>query len=95
MLCFWCGCDEEQIDRSSALSGMMAPNGTAVSWHNVWSNTIRNAIASCQTILSSVNAQDMVDARYEFSSLGHRNGWSDTDKALKKLISKRIFHGSR
>ena len=31
--------------------------------------TIRNAIASCQTIYLPVNAQDMVDARYDFSSL--------------------------
>ena len=85
MLCFWCGCDEEQIDRIFRSSGMMRPKWDRRQAGTTYGAiTIRNAIASCQTIYLPVNAQDMVDARYDFSSLDTEGDGPDNDKTLKK-----------
>lgn len=70
MLCFWCGCDEEQIDRIFRSSGMMRPK-----WDRKQAGTtygaisMRNAASTCQNIYLPVNAQDIADASHDFNDL--------------------------
>lgn len=68
ILAFWCGCDEEQMDRIFRTTGLM---------HDKWDRkqagttygaiSIRNAVNSCAAVYTPVNAQDIVDE--EFSKL--------------------------
>lgn len=56
MLAFWCGCDEEQIDRIFRTSGMMRPK-----WDRQQAGTtygaisIRNAVSTCRAIYLPVD----------------------------------------
>ena len=70
MLCFWCGCDEEQIDRIFRSSGMMRPKWDRRQAGTTYGAiTIRNAIASCQTIYLPVDPRDITAAGDEFQNL--------------------------
>ena len=70
MLAFWCGCDEEQIDRIFRTSGMMRPK-----WDRQQAGTtygaisIRNAVSTCRAIYLPVDPQDITDAGDEFKNL--------------------------
>lgn len=70
MLAFWCGCDEEQIDRIFRSSGMMRPK-----WDRKQAGTtygaisIRNAVSTCKTVYLPVDPQDITDAGDEFQNL--------------------------
>lgn len=75
ILSFWCGCDEEQIDRLFRASGLMRPK-----WDRKQAGTtygaisIRNAVNTASSVYIPVNAQDIVDE--EFSNL-------DEDKTVE------------
>lgn len=68
ILAFWCGCDEEQMDRIFRTTGLMRDK-----WDRKQAGTtygaisIRNAVNSCAAVYTPVNAQDIVDE--EFSKL--------------------------
>lgn len=70
MLAFWCGCDEEQMDRIFRTSGMMRPK-----WDRKQAGTtyggisIRNAVATCQQIYLPVDIHNLSDPEDEFSAL--------------------------
>ena len=65
MLAFWCGCDEEQIDRIFRSSGMMRPKWDEHRGESTYGTlTIRNAVASTQNIYLPVNAADLVDEEF-------------------------------
>lgn len=68
MLAFWCGCDEEQMDRIYRSSGMMRQKWDRKQAGTTYGAlTIRNAVNSCTSIYLPVNAQDIVEE--EFSCL--------------------------
>lgn len=68
MLAFWCGCDEEQMDRIYRSSGMMRAKWDRKQAGTTYGAlTIRNAVNSCTSIYLPVNAQDIVEE--EFSCL--------------------------
>lgn len=75
ILSFWCGCDEEQMDRIFRASGLMRPK-----WDRKQAGTtygaisIRNAVNTASSVYIPVNAQDIVDE--EFSNL-------DEDKTVE------------
>ena len=75
ILSFWCGCDEEQMDRIFRASGLMRPK-----WDRKQAGTtygaisIRNAVNTATSVYIPVNAQDIVDE--EFSNL-------DEDKTVE------------
>lgn len=75
ILSFWCGCDEEQMDRLFRASGLMRPK-----WDRKQAGTtygaisIRNAVNTATSVYIPVNAQDIVDE--EFSNL-------DEDKTVE------------
>lgn len=75
ILSFWCGCDEDQMDRLFRASGLMRPK-----WDRKQAGTtygaisIRNAVNTCAAVYIPVNAQDIVDE--EFSNL-------DEDKTVE------------
>lgn len=68
ILSFWCGCDEEQMDRLFRASGLMRPK-----WDRKQAGTtygaisIRNAVNTASSVYIPVNAQDIVDE--EFTNL--------------------------
>ena len=70
MLSFWCGCDEEQIDRIFRSSGMMRAK-----WDRQQAGTtygaisIRNAVSTCQQIYLPVSAADLTNPDQEFEDL--------------------------
>ena len=75
ILSFWCGCDEEQMDRIFRASGLIRPK-----WDRKQAGTtygaisIRNAVNTASSVYIPVNAQDIVDE--EFSNL-------DEDKTVE------------
>lgn len=75
ILSFWCGCDEEQMDRLFRASGLMRPK-----WDRKQAGTtygaisIRNAVNTASSVYIPVNAQDIVDE--EFANL-------DEDKTVE------------
>lgn len=75
ILSFWCGCDEEQMDRLFRASGLMRPK-----WDRKQAGTtygaisIRNAVNTASSVYIPVNAQDIVDE--EFTNL-------DEDKTVE------------
>ena len=75
ILSFWCGCDEDQMDRLFRASGLMRPK-----WDRKQAGTtygaisIRNAVNTASSVYIPVNAQDIVDE--EFSNL-------DEDKTVE------------
>lgn len=80
ILAFWCGCDEEQMDRIFRTSGLMRDK-----WDRRQAGTtygaisIRNTVNTCAAVYVPVNAQDIVDE--EFTRL-------DEDKAFQPDLSK-------
>ena len=68
ILAFWCGCDEEQMDRIFRTSGLMRDK-----WDRRQAGTtygaisIRNTVNTCAAVYVPVNAQDIVDE--EFTNL--------------------------
>ena len=72
ILCFWCGCDEEQIDRIYRSSKMMRPKWDRKQAGTTYGAiTIRNAVASCQNIYMPLSAADIND---EFDDLDGEEG---------------------
>lgn len=75
ILSFWCGCDEDQMDRLFRASGLMRPK-----WDRKQAGTtygaisIRNAVNTASSVYIPVNAQDIVDE--EFANL-------DEDKTVE------------
>lgn len=62
MLAFWCGCDEEQMDRIFRSSGMMRPKWDRQQAGTTYGAiTIRNVIASCKQIYMPVDAASADD----------------------------------
>lgn len=70
MLSFWCGCDEEQMDRIFRSSGMMRPK-----WDRQQAGTtygaisIRNAVSTCKQIYLPVSAANLSSPDQEFEDL--------------------------
>ena len=66
MLCFWCGCVEEQIDRIFRSSGLMRDKWDRQTGDATYGQiTMRNAILSARTIYLPVNTADVVDQEFE------------------------------
>ena len=90
MLCFWCGCDEEQIDRIYRSSGMMRDKwDRAQAGTTYGAITIRNAVSSCTTIYSPLNQND-VNADFEIideSSSDESSGDEDEEEEQEKKAS--------
>ena len=65
ILAFWCGCDEEQMDRIFRTSGLMRDK-----WDRRQAGTtygaisIRNTVNTCAAVYVPVNAQDIVDEKF-------------------------------
>ena len=80
ILAFWCGCDEEQMDRIFRTSGLMRDK-----WDRRQAGTtygaisIRNTVNTCAAVYVPVNAQDIVDE--EFTRL-------DEDESFQPDLSK-------
>ena len=80
ILAFWCGCDEEQMDRIFRTSGLMRDK-----WDRQQAGTtygaisIRNTVNTCAAVYVPVNAQDIVDE--EFTKL-------DEDESFQPDLSK-------
>ncbi len=70
MLCFWCGCVEEQIDRIFRESGLMRDKWDRMTGDTTYGAiTIRNAILACSEIYRPVHTEEKPDAEDEFRSL--------------------------
>ena len=68
ILAFWCGCDEEQMDRIFRTSGLMRPKWDRKQAGSTYGAiSIRNTVNTCAAVYMPVNAQDIVDE--EFSKL--------------------------
>lgn len=87
MLSFWCGCDEEQMDRIFRSSGMMRPK-----WDRKQAGTtyggisIRNAVATCQQIYLPVDAHSLAGPEDEFVDLeGEKEKAADFQADLSKV----------
>ncbi|MBO5570561.1 MAG: nucleoside triphosphatase [Clostridia bacterium] len=67
MLCFWCGCVEEQIDRIFRTSGLMRDKWDRMTGDSTYGAiTIRNAVAFCDSIYRPVSSDA---ALADFSNL--------------------------
>jgi len=79
ILTFWCGCDEDQIDRIFRSSGLMRPK-----WDRQQSGTtygaisIRKAVATCSSVYLPANAQDVVEE--DFLDLDDEENATDEKK---------------
>ena len=71
MLCFWCGCVEEQIDRIFRASGLMRDKWDRMTGDATYGQiTIRNAVASCSEIYRPVaGLPDEDDILLDFTDL--------------------------
>ena len=71
MLCFWCGCVEEQIDRIFRSSGLMRDKWDRMTGEATYGQiTIRNAISSCSEIYRPVAVlPDEDDVFLDFTDL--------------------------
>ena len=68
ILAFWCGCDEEQMDRIFRTSGLMKPKWDRQQAGSTYGAiSIRNTVNICASVYIPVNAQDIVDE--EFANL--------------------------
>ena len=80
ILAFWCGCDEEQMDRIFRTSGLMRDKWDRKQAGSTYGAiSIRNTVNTCSAVYMPVNAQDIVDE--EFSKL-------DEDEEYQPDISK-------
>ena len=83
ILAFWCGCDEEQIDRIFRTSGLMRPKWDRQQAGSTYGAiSIRNTVNTCASVYIPVNAQDIVDE--EFTNLDD----DGKEKELQPDISK-------
>ena len=71
MLCFWCGCVEEQIDRIFRSSGLMRDKWDRMTGNATYGQiTIRNAVTSCSEIYRPVaGLPDDDDLLLDFTDL--------------------------
>ena len=107
MLCFWCGCDEEQIDRIFRSSGMYRPKWDEKRGGRTYGElTIQNAVASCSTIYLPVD-RNSIDPNTEFdavldegigsddSSSTVDNGAGDNDSTSAGTDGQRVDNHGR
>ena len=86
ILAFWCGCDEEQMDRIFRTSGLMRDK-----WDRRQAGTtygaisIRNTVNTCAAVYVPVNAQDIVDE--EFVNISEPEKKITLDAALTKRLT--------
>lgn len=86
MLCFWCGCDEEQIDRIFRSSGMMRPKWDRKQAGTTYGAiTIRNAVASCSSIYLPVDAAALTDADEDFEDLDEEHTATDFKADISRI----------
>lgn len=86
MLCFWCGCDEEQIDRIFRSSGMMRPKWDRRQAGTTYGAiTIRNAVASCSSIYLPVDAAALTDAEDDFEDLDEEHQAADFKADISRI----------
>jgi len=84
ILAFWCGCDEEQMDRIFRTSGLMRDK-----WDRRQAGTtygaisIRNTVNTCAAVYVPVNAQDIVDE--EFTNLDPESKSPEFQPDITKL----------
>ena len=70
MLCFWCGCVEEQIDRIFRSSALMRDKWDRMTGDATYGQiTIRNAIVSCTEIYRPVQGGEEQEPETEFRNL--------------------------
>ena len=83
MLCFWCGCVEEQIDRIFRESGLMRDKWDRMTGDATYGAiTIRNAILACNEIYRPVASQDSPED--EFRSLDANEIQEERDRREKE-----------
>ena len=83
MLCFWCGCVEEQIDRILRESGLMRDKWDRMTGDATYGAiTIRNAILACNEIYRPVASQDSPED--EFRSLDANEIQEERDRREKE-----------
>lgn len=71
ILCFWCGCVEEQIDRIFRSSGLMRDKWDRMTGGATYGQiTIRNAITTCSEIYRPVRAANYDTAAHDFNAIG-------------------------
>ena len=87
MLCFWCGCVEEQIDRIFRSSGLMRDKWDRMTGDATYGQiTIRNALMSCSEIYRPVRSGedgDTASAKDEFTSLDINSIQEERDRREK------------
>ena len=70
MLCFWCGCVEEQIDRIFRTSALMRDKWDRAAGSSTYGGiTIRNAVLECTEIYRPVRVSVKEDAEMDFTNL--------------------------
>lgn len=84
ILAFWCGCDEEQMDRIFRTSGLMRPKWDRKQAGSTYGAiSIRNTVNTCASVYIPVNAQDIVDE--EFANLDADDEKSERPPDITKL----------
>ena len=84
ILAFWCGCDEEQMDRIFRTSGLMRPKWDRQQAGSTYGAiSIRNTVNTCASVYIPVNAQDIVDE--EFANLDSDDKETERPPDISKL----------
>lgn len=84
ILAFWCGCDEEQMDRIFRTSGLMRPKWDRKQAGSTYGAiSIRNTVNTCASVYIPVNVQDIVDE--EFTNLDPEDEKSERPPDISKL----------
>ena len=84
ILAFWCGCDEEQMDRIFRTSGLMRPKWDRKQAGSTYGAiSIRNTVNTCASVYIPVNAQDIVDE--EFANLDADDKEAERPPDITKL----------
>lgn len=84
ILAFWCGCDEEQMDRIFRTSGLMRPKWDRKQAGSTYGAiSIRNTVNTCASVYIPVNAQDIVDE--EFANLDTDDKEAERPPDITKL----------
>lgn len=84
ILAFWCGCDEEQMDRIFRTSGLMRPKWDRKQAGSTYGAiSIRNTVNTCASVYIPVNVQDIVDE--EFTNLDPDDEKSERPPDISKL----------
>lgn len=80
-LCFWCGCNEEQIDRIYRSSGMMRPKWDRKQAGTTYGAiTIRNAVALCKDVYTPIH----VGADQDFDEMDDGGGSDEKETEKDK-----------